>query len=192
MTELRLPFTPALPLATERLVLRRFGAADRDPLLAYHSMAEVARYVPWAARSERDIDGVVERKMACTGLAAAGDVIEVAVTLARDDRLVGDVMIALGSTVHQTAEIGFVFDPRHHGKGYATEAASALVRMCFEEAGLRRLIARTDARNTASHRLCERLGMRREAQLLENEWMKGELTSEVDYGLLAREWESSR
>jgi RimJ/RimL family protein N-acetyltransferase len=48
-------------------------------------------------------------------------------------------------------------------------------------------VARVDARNTASRALLERLGMRQEANLIENEWIKGELTSEVDYAVLARE-----
>jgi RimJ/RimL family protein N-acetyltransferase len=47
---------------------------------------------------------------------------------------------------------------------------------------------RLDARNTASRAVLERLGMRQEANLIENEWIKGELTSEVDYAVLAREW----
>jgi RimJ/RimL family protein N-acetyltransferase len=44
------------------------------------------------------------------------------------------------------------------------------------------------ARNGPSLALCERLGMRREAVLVENEWFKGEWTDEVDYALLERDW----
>jgi RimJ/RimL family protein N-acetyltransferase len=50
------------------------------------------------------------------------------------------------------------------------------------------VIARVDERNARSRALLERLGARLEAQLVENEWIKGELTSEVDYAVLAREW----
>ena len=42
-------------------------------------------------------------------------------------------------------------------------------------------------RNTASARVLEKLGMRREAHLVENEWVKGEWQSELVYALLARE-----
>jgi RimJ/RimL family protein N-acetyltransferase len=34
----------------------------------------------------------------------------------------------------------------------------------------------------------ERLGMRREAHLLENEFVKGEWADEFDYAMLEREW----
>jgi RimJ/RimL family protein N-acetyltransferase len=63
-----------------------------------------------------------------------------------------------------------------------------LLEVAFFELGARRVVARVDARNTASRALLERLGMRQEANLIENEWIKGELTSEVDYAVLAREW----
>ena len=49
-------------------------------------------------------------------------------------------------------------------------------------------MARVDERNQRSRALLERVGMRREAHLIENEWVKGELTSEVDYAMLSREW----
>ena len=58
----------------------------------------------------------------------------------------------------------------------------------FDGLGLHRVVARVDARNGPSLRLCERLGMRREAVLRENEWFKGEWSDEVDYALLEQEW----
>jgi RimJ/RimL family protein N-acetyltransferase len=54
--------------------------------------------------------------------------------------------------------------------------------------GWHRLIGRTEARNTGSARVLEKLGMRLEAHLVENEWVKGEWQSELDYALLASEW----
>ena len=43
-------------------------------------------------------------------------------------------------------------------------------------------------RNAASARVLERLGMRREAHFVENEWLKGEWTDELVYAMLDREW----
>jgi RimJ/RimL family protein N-acetyltransferase len=43
-------------------------------------------------------------------------------------------------------------------------------------------------RNAASARVLEKLGMRLEAHLVENEWVKGEWQSELVYAMLAREW----
>jgi RimJ/RimL family protein N-acetyltransferase len=63
-----------------------------------------------------------------------------------------------------------------------------MLRNGFEELDLHRVIGRIDARHDASGSVLERLGMRREAHLVDNEWIKGEWTSEIAYGILAREW----
>jgi RimJ/RimL family protein N-acetyltransferase len=81
-----------------------------------------------------------------------------------------------------------MFHPAHQGHGYATEASHAVVRLAFETYDLHRLYGRLEARNTASARVLEKLGMRREAHLIENEWVKGEWQSEAIYALLARDW----
>ena len=63
--------------------------------------------------------------------------------------------------------------------------------MAFEDVGLHRVVGRLDGRNSASAGLLARLGMRREAHLVENEWVKGEWTDEVVYAMLDREWPGS-
>ena len=90
----------------------------------------------------------------------------------RDGVVVGDLMLLVEDAWAQTevadrargtqAELGWVIDPAHAGQGYATEAATALLRICFEDLGLRRVIAQCFADNVASWRLMEKLGMRRE------------------------------
>jgi RimJ/RimL family protein N-acetyltransferase len=97
------------------------------------------------------------------------------------------VLLALRSAEHGTLEVGYLFSPRHGGRGYVTETVRALLDLAFGPLGARRVVARVDDRNVRSCALLERLGLRREAHLMENEWVKGELTSEVDYAVLARE-----
>jgi RimJ/RimL family protein N-acetyltransferase len=177
-----------LPLRTERLVLRQFRSDDLDPLLAFHADPEAVRYVPFPPRDRAAVATVLERKTTSTAFAAEGDLVELAVTLAGAGTLVGDVLLALRSVEHQTVEVGYIFAPAYGGHGYATEAVRALLDLAFGPLGARRVTARVDARNARSRALLERLGVRQEAHLVENEWFKGELTSEVDYGLLAREW----
>jgi RimJ/RimL family protein N-acetyltransferase len=183
-----LPVAPVLPLRTERLLLRQFDADDLEPLLVFHADPEAVRYVPFPPRDRAAVATILERKVTSTGFAAEGDLIELAVTLAGSGTLVGDVLLALRSVEHQTVEVGYIFAPGQSGRGYATEAVRALLDLAFGGLGARRVTARVDARNVRSRALLERLGLRQEAFLVENEWFKGELTSEVDYGLLAREW----
>jgi RimJ/RimL family protein N-acetyltransferase len=101
--------------------------------------------------------------------------------------VIGNVNVVVDPDNRQ-GEIGFVFHPDHQGHGYATEAARALIDHAFEHYGLHRVYGRLEPRNLASARVLEKLGMRREAHLIENEWIKGEWQSEAIYALLAREW----
>jgi RimJ/RimL family protein N-acetyltransferase len=75
-------------------------------------------------------------------------------------------------------------------KGLATEAARAVVDASFAaHTPLRRIGARADARNVASHRVMEKLGMRNEGTLRQARVARGECIDEVHYGLLREEWE---
>lgn len=185
---LRLPFAPALPLSTERLHLRAFHPADFEALYAFHSRPEVVRYVPFEARSRDSMAAALDLKVAGTALRQDGDHLDLAVTLAGGGALVGDVLLGLHAVEHASVEVGYVFHPAFAGQGYATEAVRAALTLAFAGLGAHRVFARVDARNGSSRALCERLGMRLEAQLVENEWFKGEWSSEWNYALLDREW----
>ena len=63
-----------------------------------------------------------------------------------------------------------------------------MLRWAFEEVGFHRVYGRTEPRNEASGRDMEKLGMRKEAHFVENEWVKGEWQSDVLYAMLDREW----
>ena len=101
-------------------------------------------------------------------------------------QFIGRVNLAV-TPEHKQGEVGFIVDPAQQGKGYATEAAQAMLTLGFDTYELHRIVGRAEARNVASTRVLEKLGMRREAHLIENEWVKGEWQSEVVYALLARE-----
>jgi RimJ/RimL family protein N-acetyltransferase len=181
---------PAYPIETERLLLRPFARADHAALLAIHSREDLTRYLYWPPRGPEEVAEVLADKVACAKLEQEGDVLHLAAVLREEGTLVGDILLIWRSFVHRSAEVGFVFHPDHHGRGYATEATAALLRLGFEELGLHRIYGRLDARNAASARVLEKLGMRREAHLVENEWVKAEWTDEAIYGMLDREWEA--
>ncbi|GEN86025.1 hypothetical protein OSO01_07640 [Oceanobacillus sojae] len=84
-----------------------------------------------------------------------------------------------------TVEIGYTFSSEASGKGYATEAVSVLVNNLFSEFKVHRIQANLDARNEASQKLCERIGMRKEAHFIQDYWSKGEWTDSLVYGMLS-------
>jgi RimJ/RimL family protein N-acetyltransferase len=62
------------------------------------------------------------------------------------------------------------------------------LRIAFEDLGLHRVVAGLEARNVASARVLEKLGMRREAHFIDNEFVRGEWQSAIEYAILDREW----
>jgi RimJ/RimL family protein N-acetyltransferase len=129
-------------------------------------------------------------KIGRRSLRADGDKLSLAIVLRSTGELVGDDLLALPSVEHRQGEIGFVVHPDHQGHGYATEASRPLLEIAFGQIGLHRVVGRTEARNAASARVLEKLGMRREAHFVENEFVKGEWQSELVYAILDRDWGS--
>ena len=87
------------------------------------------------------------------------------------------------------AELGWVLDPAHAGHGYATEAVRELIRHCFEDLGVHRVVANSFLDNEPSWRLMERVGMRRELHAVrESLHRSGRWLDTVGYALLAEEW----
>jgi RimJ/RimL family protein N-acetyltransferase len=188
--------TPAVhltdPLRTERLILRLFTSDDLDAVYDMQSRPEVARYLYWSPRDRRGAADSLREKLKCSSIEVEGDILNLAVTRSRGGPVIGDLMLHYVSAAHRQAEIGYVFHPDAQGEGLATEAARAVVDLAFRELGVHRVFGQIDARNIASARVLERVGMRREAHLVENEWVKGEWTDEVIYAVLAHEWAKSR
>jgi len=180
--------SPDWPVETARLTLRPFAPEDFDALHAMRGSPDVVRYLYEEPTSAGETREVLNRRIARTSWAKEGDWLAAAVVERESGVTVGDVALFWVSERDRTAEIGFIFDPRHQGKGFATEAARALVDWAFGTAGMHRVIGRTEARNIASNRVLEKLGLRLEANFVENEWVKGEWQSELVYAILDREW----
>jgi RimJ/RimL family protein N-acetyltransferase len=179
---------PAYPVVTDRLHLRPFMSGDLDALEAIHGDADVLRYLSWDARDRAALRGVLGEKQRRDALAHQGDSLNLAAVRADTGELVGDMTLFWHSEEHLQGEVGYLFHPAHHGRGYATEATRAMLRIGFDGLGLHRITGRLDGRNAASARVLERVGMRREAHFVENQQIKGEWVDEVVYAMLDREW----
>jgi RimJ/RimL family protein N-acetyltransferase len=186
-----LPYA-AEELRTERLLLRPLTAGDADALLAYRSRADVSRYVPFEPMSRDDILERIAGPWARTELTDEGQALTLGAQVAETGELAGDVILFWHSREHAGGEVGYVLNPALAGRGYATEAANAMLRLGFEGLGLHRIVARIDEENEPSVRLARRLGMRQEARLVQNEFFKGRWSNEVDFAMLADEWFARR
>jgi RimJ/RimL family protein N-acetyltransferase len=179
-----------VPVETPRLLIRPYREDDLAALHDIHRRAEVVRYVSWPAHGGLDESRLLlQTRMAVTGLVRDGDKLVLAVTDKQNGRLLGEVALILNDRALLQGEIGFILHPDQQGHGYAYEAARAMLEIGFGKAGLRRIIGRCDARNMASARLMEKLGMRREAHFRQSEWIKGEWIDRLIYACLCRELE---
>lgn len=175
---------------TERLRLRPYSVDDLAVHNDLHRRADVVRYLPWDVRDEAASVAAIKRSQELRW-EKNDDSVNLAAFEKATGRHVGEFIIMLRALEHRGGEVGYVVHPDFAGKGYATEGAGAVLQLAFDELGMRRMIARIDARNEASARVLEKLGMRREAHLVQNELFKGEWTDEYDYALLADEWTSN-
>lgn len=177
------------PVHTERLSIRPATADDAEATWEYRQLPSVAMWMTTAPTSVKEY----------ADLFAQEDRLAKTFILERDGSVVGDLMIAVEDAWAQTevkeqakgvqAELGWCLRPDEEGKGLATEAVRELFRICFEDLGLRRVVAACFSANEPSWRLMERVGMRREEHAVQDslhrngQWMDG-----YRYALLADEW----
>ncbi|MCQ0011676.1 GNAT family N-acetyltransferase [Actinomadura madurae] len=130
---------PAYPIETERLILRPFREDDLEGLYAYQSLPEVARYLYWKPRSLEESRSFLKQKMSAATVEKEGDWLVLAVEWRETGELIGEVNLQWRSREHRQGEIGYIFNPAYHGKGFATEAAEAVLRLGFEGLDLHRV-----------------------------------------------------
>lgn len=181
---------PALPLRTERLVMRPAALEDAPAAYRYYSDPEVSRYLLSEPLTLRETESTMRRRMSMLAPRADGDAL--ALHLDLDGVLVGDVMLRLTGVGLVQAELGWTIDPAYGGRGIATEAANALIDLGFEHYRLHRVYAELDGRNNGSRRLCERLGMTQELHAEADFWSKGEWSPTYRFGLDRRTWAAMR
>ncbi|MFC4403794.1 GNAT family N-acetyltransferase [Gracilibacillus xinjiangensis] len=176
-------------IITERLIIREFQPEDWKAVLEYTSDNNVMRYIPEGVFSEQQAKDFVSKNV---GESAE----KYPVLLKKENVLIGHI------DFHQwpgegTYEIGWVFHPAHHHKGFATEAARAILMYGFEKLDIHRIIATCQPQNTASYHVMEKIGMRREGHFkkcIPAHFKKGnsEWWDEYFYTILEEEWRQKK
>ena len=176
-------------LTTERLIIRRFTQADAETFAAYRSNQAVARYQSWDApislEQAREFIDYLQGNHPDT----PGDWFQFAIAEKRAQAHIGDLALLSDADDPRLATVGFTLSPSAQGRGYGTEALSALLDYLFLQRHKHRVRADCDTRNIASARLLERVGMRREAHHVRSSFFKGEWADEYVYAVLADEWQ---
>lgn len=146
---------------TPRLVIRAIKPEDAENLFEYLSNKEVYRFEPG-----EPVDRQQAQEMAIE-LSTSPDFW--AVELHVDHKVIGQIYFKQVEP-HElmTWEVGYILNPNYQRKGYGSEGVSALVRTGFAAAGIHRVVAHCNPENTASWKLLEKVGFRREGLLKKN------------------------
>jgi RimJ/RimL family protein N-acetyltransferase len=190
---MRLPFDIS-PIRTARTVLRPFAPGDLDDVAAYQRLESVVRYLAWGTMTPQESARYLDERMAMTRLASDTPGVAYAVdpgmAAGQESRMIGEIILLMDSLPDSRLEIGWIFHPDAGGRGYASEAARAVIDLCFTTLGAHRVVAKLDPRNDPSARLAGRLGMRHEGVSREDHFLKGEWASTSVYSMLADEYVS--
>jgi len=179
----------AWPVRTARLSIRPVTPDDFRRLYEIRAIPEVTH---WLTGRPTSYDDYVDRY----GTPAR---LDSTLVVELDGTIIGDLFLGVEAPYSQIevrdraegsqAAMGWLLDPAYVGHGYATEAAAEVLRICFEDLGLRRVVAGAFADNVASLRLMSRLGMR-----IEGRAVRGSLhrdlgwVDQIEAAILADEW----
>jgi RimJ/RimL family protein N-acetyltransferase len=179
------PGALALPIVTPRLALRDFVAGDLEAVLAYASDPEATRLMFYGPR-----DGEATRAYLAQMLATQGErprlTWELAVVERAGERVIGSCDLTLSN--EREGDLGYIFARPSWGRGFATEAARAMVRAGFEQLRLERIFAMCDVSHDASRRVLEKAGLRSKGVVSGARQAKGRSWDMWLYELLREEW----
>ena len=140
-------------IETARLILRNVAAKDADNMYDYRNNEICARYQRGQTKDYDGIVALVERRK--------DDVMSVdapfmaAVALKETDEIVGEIVVM---PKDGTISLGYTFSYKHHRKGYAFEALTALINMLHKQYPEWDFISFTEPENEPSMALLKKLG----------------------------------
>ncbi|MFY4759104.1 GNAT family N-acetyltransferase [Aliarcobacter butzleri] len=173
-------------IKTQRLLIHNFKTDDLNDVFNIYKDDETCKYLLHNAWNENNKNQEFKLKLSKANLEK-----DYAVNLAcvLDNVVIGDINI-WHTQMKDSVEIGYTFNPKYSNNGYATEALKAIVEYLFTQKSIHRIQANMDARNLSSAKLCERIGMRKEAHFIKDFWNKNEWTDSFIYGMLISDLKS--
>lgn len=185
------------PRRTDRLLLRPATLDDVDAIHSYRRLPEVVRHLSHDVLTRDEVAARVADRIRRATIDEPRPCLALVVEEREGGAVVGDAMLSLkpSDTISTVATdewdgiIGYAFDPRAHGRGYATEVARELLVVGFDALGLRRISADAFADNVASNRVLAKIGMQLEATIREKALGKdGRWLDDNRWAILRREW----
>jgi ribosomal-protein-alanine N-acetyltransferase len=180
---LNVNFDPFPNLSTERLVLRQLRYEDEDDLFVLRCNETLMRFIPRPlAISVEDAYLLIQN---LNQSIRANELITWAITLKNDNRVIGTIGFVKINKQDYRAEVGYLLHHDFHGTGLMQEALVAVLNYGFQTLKLHSIEAIVDPDNTASAKLLERNGFKKEGHFKENKYYNGRFLDSVYYGRFA-------
>src|SRR6266851_5172454 len=173
-------------LRTARLLLRSFEREDVRAMVRLAGANDIAATTLNIPHPYAELDAENFLAKANEDF-RAGRSVSFAISISPGRELCGTVGLNIAGT-HSHAELGYLIGVPFWGKGYATEAASAVVAFGFNTLSLHRIYAHHFAGNTASQRVLEKIGLRREGRFRQHIQKWDQFIDIENCGLLEEEF----
>lgn len=174
------PGVDTLPRFGNGFMLRRLTSDDLPEFQAYRHDPDLGRYQGWSPMSDDEAIAFLS-EMNTAPLFNPGNWTQIGIAEPNTRRLIGDIGVFLGRDGRH-AEVGFTLTRRAQGRGVATAAVRETINFIFAATKVDQVLGITDARNSASVRLLERVGMRKTRTT--NAVFRGEQCVEYVYTVL--------
>ena len=175
------------PIETERLLLREFRVGDEQDIQEYAGDPEVVKFMEWGPNDLATTKAVLASWIEDQQLWPR-DSVTLGITLKSEHRLIGGIRLTVKDKANEAADLGYSLNRQHWHRGYAPEAARAVLNAAFRNVGLHRVWATCDPANHASYRVMEKLGMRREGFFRKDVKQRGEWRDSYLYSVLEEDW----
>ena len=140
-------------IETARLILRNVAAKDAEIMYDYRNNAICARYQRGQTKDYNGIVALVERRK--NDVVSVDAPFMVVVALKDTDEMVGEIVVM---PKDGTISLGYTFSYKHHRKGYAFEALTALINMLHKQYPKWDFVSFTEPENEPSMALLKKLG----------------------------------
>jgi len=176
-----------MELKSQRLRLQSIRKEHAKEVFDYRSDASINKHQGWIPKNLAEVYDFIDNKVS-KNIDKTATWYQLVIINKEDNKVIGDIGIHFLDEDKKQVEFGCTLAKPEHGKGFANEALSEIIRFLFKDLNKHRIVASVDPANLKSIAMLERLNFRKEAHFVKSIWIDGEWVDDVIYAILREEW----
>jgi ribosomal-protein-alanine N-acetyltransferase len=173
-------------LKTERLTLRNFRRKDIENIYKIRTCKDVMKYMD--AHKMESLEEAERFLNYTLKTHREGQAINWIITLKGSDDMIGYVGFWRVDKSHYRSEIGYALNKKFWNMGIMSEAIKESLKYGFENMGLNSIEANVNPINTASLKLLEKCGFKKEGYFRENYYFDGKFIDTVTFSMIKKDY----